>query len=259
MVVIAFLTWGSYTKRSTVVGQLVPTADLIKIYVPQPGIVVERRVKEGQRVPSGDVLYVLTSDRASLPSGKNDSATHPQKSRARLQTQERDRISMARELASQQIVITAPAAGTATAVIANVGQVVDTSKPLMSLIPLGGELRAELYAPSRAIGFVKPGDHVRLRYQAYPYQKFGQQEGTVEAVAQTAFPNNELVGVGNAVAGNGEPSCRITVRLAAQTVIAYGAPRSLQAGMLLEADILQDTRRLYEWALEPLYGLYGKF
>ncbi|MFL4114118.1 hypothetical protein, partial [Pseudomonas aeruginosa] len=35
-------------------------------------------------------------------------------------------------------------------------------------------------------------------------------------------------------------------------------PRPLQSGMLLDADILQDTRRLYEWVLEPLYSLTGK-
>ncbi|MEI0692988.1 HlyD family secretion protein, partial [Pseudomonas aeruginosa] len=43
-----------------------------------------------------------------------------------------------------------------------------------------------------------------------------------------------------------------------QAVTAYGQPRPLQSGMLLNADILQDTRRLYEWVLEPLYSLTGK-
>jgi membrane fusion protein len=63
-------------------------------------------------------------------------------------------------------------------------------------------------------------------------------------------------------AGNGtvgsEPLYRITVNLAAQAVTAYGQPQMLQAGMSLDADILQERRRLYEWVLEPLYSLTGK-
>ena len=55
-----------------------------------------------------------------------------------------------------------------------------------------------------------------------------------------------------------EPLYRITVDLASQTVSAYGRPQPLQAGLLLEADVLQDTRRVYEWVLERLYRLTGK-
>lgn len=57
---------------------------------------------------------------------------------------------------------------------------------------------------------------------------------------------------------DGEQFYRIRVGLEKQQVLAYGELRSLQTGMLLEADILQETRRLYEWALEPLYSLTGK-
>ena len=56
----------------------------------------------------------------------------------------------------------------------------------------------------------------------------------------------------------GEPVFAITVRLKKQTVTAYGQGLPLQAGMRLDADILQETRRLYEWMLEPLYSITGK-
>jgi hypothetical protein len=49
-VVIAFLAWGTYTERSTVGGQILPEAGLVKVYVPQAGIVLEKRVVEGQAV-----------------------------------------------------------------------------------------------------------------------------------------------------------------------------------------------------------------
>jgi len=144
-------------------------------------------------------------------------------------------------------------------VIAEVGQSVDGNRPLVSIVPQGARLRADLYAPSRAIGFVKPGDKVLIRYQAYPYQKFGHQQGEVETVAKTALPTTELNGLPTAQSNNGsEPLYRVSVKLAAQSVNAYGKPQALQAGMLLDADVLQEQRRLYEWVLEPLYSLTGK-
>jgi membrane fusion protein len=161
--------------------------------------------------------------------------------------------------AKRRIAVTAPESGTATTVIADAGQSVDGNRPLVSIVPAGAALRAELYAPSRAIGFVRPGDQVLIRYQAYPYQKFGHQKGVVESVAKTALPNNELNTIGTpAGSSNSEPMYRINVRLASQQVTAYGKQQTLQAGMLLEADVQQEKLHLYEWVLEPLYSLTGK-
>jgi len=50
----------------------------------------------------------------------------------------------------------------------------------------------------------------------------------------------------------------ITVSLAQQQVNAYGKPLALQAGMRLDADILQETRHLWEWMLEPVFSITGK-
>lgn len=376
---VALLVWGTYTKRSTVAGQLVPSSGLVKVYVPQLGIVKEKRVEEGQHVRQGDVLYVLSSERQSVTQGsvqaaisqqvksrrqslqdeldktrrlqqeeratlvkriegieaelrKLDSLIEGQGDRVRLSEEsvaryqglvdqdyisreqlqqkqeelldqrsrqqglERERIGVARELAARrkelaglalkhenqlsqiergissvdqeltesegkrQLIITAPQAGTATALIAEAGQAVDGSRPLLSIVPDGATLQAHLYAPSRAVGFIRVGDRVLLRYQAYPYQKFGHAVGKVTAVAKTALPSSEIAGVGSNSGGgqNSEPLYRITVDLAAQTIRAYGQEQPLQAGMLLEADVQQDTRRLYEWVLEPLYSLTGK-
>ncbi len=160
----------------------------------------------------------------------------------------------------RRVVITAPISGTPSAVLVDVGQTVDNSRPLLSIVPKDAVLRAELYAPSRAIGFVRPGQNVLLRFQAYPYQKFGHQTGIVESVSRTALTPEEISEVGMSLAGmsDREPRYRIIVRLPAQTIRAYGAQQPLQAGMLIDADILQEKRRLYEWVLEPLYSLSGK-
>ncbi len=52
---------------------------------------------------------------------------------------------------------------------------------------------------------------------------------------------------------------RVVVELDEQVLAVEGKRLSFKAGMVLEADIVQDTRRLYEWALEPIHTVAGKF
>lgn len=158
--------------------------------------------------------------------------------------------------ARRGVVVTAPAAGIATGVTAHVGQAVDSGTPLVFIVPAGSELRAELYAPSRAVGFIAVGDEVLLRYEPYPYQKFGHYRGTVSAVSQTALDRSPFDSPNARFAA--ESVYEVVVALQAQSAVVYGERRQLRAGMAVEADVLLETRRLYEWVLEPLYALTGK-
>lgn len=152
--------------------------------------------------------------------------------------------------ADSELLVPAPLAGMVANRHAEPGQAVQSGQPLLSLLPEGARLQAQLQVPSRAIGFIKPGDRVQLRYQAYPYQKFGHQNGRVLRISRSAVS-------GAQGAAMQEPHYRVLVELERQEVIAYGQPEPLRPGMLLEADILGERRRLYEWLLEPLYSLRG--
>lgn len=163
---------------------------------------------------------------------------------------------IAENAARRSIVITAPAAGIATAVLGRVGQPVDASRLLVSIVPADSPLQAQLYAPSRAVGFINPGDEVRLRYRAYPYQKFGHYRGNVATISRKPLSPMELPAIQGATPGvNREPLYQIVVSLDTQSVTIAGRPHDLKAGMLVEADVLRETRRLYEWVFEPLYAL----
>lgn len=157
---------------------------------------------------------------------------------------------------SGELLMKAPLAGLIASRLVEPGQAVQAGQPLLSLLPQGSRLEAQLLVPSRAVGFVEPGDTVLLRYQAYPYQKFGHYLGRVVRVSRSAVNPGESA----AMAGSGqatEPYYRVRVALDAQAVTAYGRPEPLRPGMLLEADILSERRKLYEWLLEPLYSLRG--
>jgi membrane fusion protein len=163
-------------------------------------------------------------------------------------------LQLAENEARRAIVVEAPHDGVVTGITKDVGDVVDPSVSLALLVPLSPVLRAELYAPSRAAGFLAAGQPVLLRYEPYPYQKFGHYRGHVSAVSQTALAPSERSVVEAGSFGAVEPMYRVTVELEAQTVTAYGELRALRPGMGVEADVLLETRRLYEWVFEPLYS-----
>lgn len=159
------------------------------------------------------------------------------------------RHDIAENEARRRITIVSPVAGMATAITAEVGQAVQASQLLMTLIPAGARLRAELYAPSRAIGLVDVGDRAVIRYAAYPYQRFGHHGATVVMISATTLPE--------ARRGGAEPVYRVIAELDGQSLTAHGKARPLRAGMSLEADVLGERRRLYRWMLDRLSVLGG--
>lgn len=160
---------------------------------------------------------------------------------------------LAENEAERGTLLRAPAAGTVSTLLVKPGQNVAAGQPLLSILPAKSKLQAQLLVPSSAIGFVSPGNRVVLRYQAFPYQKFGQQYGQVVQVSRSALSPAEAASLlGRNVA---TPLYRVLVKLDRQTIDAYGKPEALKPGMVLNADILLDRRSLWQWVFEPLYGL----
>lgn len=379
--VVGYLYFGEYTRKARVGGVLVPDLGVIRLVPPEPATVIERLVHEGQTVRRGDLLFVLSVDRATatgdtqatvqrslaaterslqaalqrqgelletrratldrqiadrrseLTQLDNEARLHGERLalaqqslaqfeslhrdnfisfaqlrakseevlavRAQLQALERQRAVQQREIGSlegerrelplqaqavqgelerdlatvaresaqtesrRRVLVRAPSDGLLGAVLAEPGQTVTPAAALASLVPADARLQAHLYAPSSALGFVRPAQPVLLRYQAYPYQKFGHQTGQVLQVSRTPLQPSEmaavpLAGVAAFSDVSGEPLYRITVALDHQAVTAYGQPQALVAGMQLEADVQLDRRRLIEWLFEPLLGLRGR-
>ena len=149
----------------------------------------------------------------------------------------------------------APVAGHVSALQARVGLAADTAVPLMSIVPTGSVLQAELLVPSRAIGFVEPGQTVRLAYEAFPFQRFGLHGGHVTTVSRNLLRPAELV----APIAIDEPSYRVIVALDRQTLSAFGRDFPLGPDMTLKADIVFDRRSLLEWVFEPMFSLRGRW
>jgi len=374
LLVLAFLFFGDYTRRSRVSGQLVPSAGLVTVMAPAAGVIERLLVDEGKSIKRGEALAIVSVPRA-LASGESVAdalsevlqrmqagAAHESQSREKLmraqaagierqiriareelegiaeeaatrdeqvrlarkilkryrrlagdhfvselelqqqeqivldqvstrQALERQRRSILRTIAQleqglaempaqratqnavleqelaaiardrvqaqtgAELLVKAPASGIVASRVVETGQAVQIGQPLLTVLPESSSLEAQLLLPSRAIGFIEPGDSVLLRYQAFPHQKFGLHQGTVQQVSRSALAqkSGSMTGVG----GSGEPVYRVRVELEAQTIMAYGKFEPLRPGMLVQADILGESRKLYEWVLEPLYSVYG--
>ena len=142
-------------------------------------------------------------------------------------------------------------AGRVAAMPVEVGQTLVPGATVAVISAGDSRLEAELFAPSRAAGFIRVGQPVRLMYQAFPFQKFGAGKGQVTAVSRTVLAPSEVAIPGLQFQ---EPVFRVKVRLERESVAAYGAAVPLQPGMLLNADIVVDRRSLLEWLLDPLYA-----
>jgi membrane fusion protein len=148
--------------------------------------------------------------------------------------------------------VLAPVAGRVAALPVAAGQPVAMGATVAVIVPQGGQLEAELLAPTRAVGFVRAGQDVLLMLQAFPYQRFGTVKGTVRVMSNTVLGPTEISIPGLNIQ---EPVFRVRVALPSEVIHAYGETFPLQPGMLLAADIVFDRRSLVEWLFDPLFAV----
>jgi membrane fusion protein len=158
--------------------------------------------------------------------------------------------------AKRAIEVLAPADGVLTAVRAHLGQPVGVGAALVTLLPTGDALQANLYVDSSSIGFIREGAPVLLRYAAFPFQRFGLYQGHVREITKAPV-QGAAAAEGQAPAADGPSAQRGQYRVVVEPdlpyVVAEGMQRKLEVGMEVGADIALDSRRIYQWALDPLY------
>lgn len=130
----------------------------------------------------------------------------------------------------------------------SIGRSVQAGQPLLTIMPEASFLKAELFIPSRAIGFVEKGQEVRLLYDAFPYQFFGSHKATITAVTESILAPGEIL----APFELSEPVYRVSANIENESIEARGKVLALQSGMTLKATIVLERRSLLDWLLEPL-------
>lgn len=153
--------------------------------------------------------------------------------------------------------IVAPVSGKVTSINNYKNQSITPSKPLLSIIPNNSKLKATLLIPPGDIGFIKVSDPVSIRYQAFPYQKYGQAKGHITSISKTTVLINDLVeNSGFSLTNQSNKSVYLVdIELDQQSMHIDGHDKALETGMTLDADIKLENRKLYQWILEPLISL----
>lgn len=151
-------------------------------------------------------------------------------------------------LAGSHVVLTAPKAGRVVALQAKAGAAITSSAAVAVIMPAHAALEANLWVPSRAAGFLRPGDPVRIRYDAFPYERFGLAHGRIVSVAKAPILPSELP----QPIETHEALYRVVVGIDDQAVSAYGKRWALAPGMRLRADVVLESRTFLQWIFDPL-------
>lgn len=143
--------------------------------------------------------------------------------------------------------LTAPRAGTVKNLAVHTqGSVVPSGTVLLSIVPTGERLRAEVLVSNSDVGFVQPGQEARVKLQAYPFQRFGTIEGRVEMVGPDA--QNERQDADRRQQGR----YRAFVELGSQILDYEGERLHLRPGMQVLAEIKLGERSVLEYVLSPV-------
>ncbi|CRD49123.1 HlyD family secretion protein [Stenotrophomonas indicatrix] len=165
--------------------------------------------------------------------------------------QARLRTSLAQDQSELELVVRAQSDALVSSVLVQPANYVEPGQPIVSLIPTPTTLKAEIFIPSTAIGFVHRGTKVAMHYAAFPYQKYGVQYGVVEQVSETPTQPAQL----SALLGQqppAQPMYRAIASLERQQIVTEGQQRALVPGMQLEAALLLEDRSIIAWLLEPI-------
>ena len=123
-----------------------------------------------------------------------------------------------------------------------VGGVAKEAEPLLRLVPEDAPLEVEALLAPRDIGFIRPGQPVTVKVDAFPYVRYGTLEGRVIDVPADASGGGDP----------GQPVYRVRVALERRELTVEGAAVALTAGMTVTADIRTGERGVLDYLLDPL-------
>jgi membrane fusion protein len=148
------------------------------------------------------------------------------------------------DLTDKGLVVVAPCAGTILKLhVATPGSVVQEGDVLSDIACAGRRLQGEFHVPESGLAQVKEGQPVKLRFDAFPYQRYGIKFGRIRWVGPVG------------TSGRDSAQFRALVDLEEASFKVRGQDRPLLAGMGGQADVVVGRRSLVSFAVEPIRAL----
>ena len=161
-------------------------------------------------------------------------------------------MQLSQRIAEQEVqrlsVLKSPVTGTVASVEVHAGNTVAPQQLLITVVPTDVDLAAEVFVPSRAAGFIRRGQSVRIAYDAFPQEKFGTFEGRISYISEYVLLPGEIP----QTFPIREATYKIQIALTNSSIETSVGIAGLRPGMLLAADIVLDKRSFIDWLLEPL-------
>ena len=206
------------------------------------GINVNMKMREAERAS----LDARTAQRVGVRAAQSAEAN--ERSEINIHGEEVDKLQAEIE-AQQRIVnhyqIKAPTDGLVALMhVQGPGQVVQRGEDLMTIVPAGEALRAEIFVPNEDVPFLHVGEKVKLQFPAYPYQQYGTVAGVVQRI--DAFPCNDKAH---------SSSYRTMVKLERTWIVCRGQKIMLKKGLTTQADLVLRKRQLLVMQLAELLKL----
>lgn len=157
----------------------------------------------------------------------------------------------------QELIVISPIDGRIDSVSATIGQIIKEGDSLVQILPEEkGEYQLVIWVPNSAISFVKMNGQVNIRYDAFPFEKFGQFKGQIKEISKLPATLQELSLYKNMPLefNQNVPLYKVLVKIEDQSVAYNDHKLTFMNGMKAEATIFLENRKLYEWMLFPVYN-----
>jgi membrane fusion protein len=208
-----------------------------------------------RRQQLSQLQQTLAARRSALAGAERGAAQIAAEARESAATFDASRAQVAQQAVNargaQAYALRAPVAGQVTAITVRPGQLASSARPVMTIVPREARLRAELAVGSEMIGFIRPGQDVRIAIDTFPYERFGTIAGRVRSVAASAVerPGEK---------GQMQRVYPVVVDLEWQSVEAFGESRALLPGMTLSARIVTRKQSFLRWLFEPIFAVAAR-
>lgn len=161
--------------------------------------------------------------------------------------------------ANGNIIIKATTDGKIESLAVTKGQMVENGSSLAQIKPTGDiEYYLILWLPNNTIPYVKPGDTINIRYDAFPADKFGQFPGKVLSISSVPASRQEMAEYTNVNNGTNQQELALykaIIKIKDKTFSYNGKTLTLSNGLKAQAVVFLEERPLYMWMFTPFYKM----
>ncbi|EKZ5696108.1 HlyD family secretion protein [Klebsiella quasipneumoniae] len=161
--------------------------------------------------------------------------------------------------ANGNLIIKATSDGRVESLSATQGQTVENGSSLAQIKPTGNvEYYLILWLPNNAIPYLKVGDPINIRYDAFPSDKFGQFPGTILSISSMPASRQEMSEYTNVSDGTAQQELALykaIVKIKDKEFKHNGKTLRLSNGLKAQAVVFLEERPLYMWMFTPVYKI----